>query len=413
MAHIVTLRWEGNPSGYGGRRSRASFSYEAFIPDPIAQLAVVLPGDTALAVSLAESEIRALNSGPTTGGLEAVGPLLLRTESVASSRIEGLELSQRNLARALFDPSAAKGTAKSVAGNVRAMEEAIRIGSMDQPFAVADITAIHRTLLAGTDQAEIAGNLRTVQNWVGGRLNSPIDAEYVPPPPENVPGLLEDLVAFVNREDLPAVVQAAIVHAQFETIHPFNDGNGRVGRCLIHVVLRRRGLAPTFVPPVSVVLATNANAYVRGLVAYREGEIAAWCSSFSYACRSAAEESGALAARIAGLIEEWRGRAGSPRKGSAGSKLIELLPSQPIVSVATAHASIGGSAEAVRLALNSLEERGIVRQITAGRYARAWAADELFDILNEYEHSLAAPTRTSQRPRHAPRVSKAKAGPRP
>jgi hypothetical protein len=138
----------------------------------------------------------------------------------------------------------------------------------------------------------------------------------------------EDLVAFVNLEDLPAVVQAAIVHAQFETIHPFNDGNGRVGRCLVHVVLRRRGLAHTFLPPVSVVLAANANAYVRGLVAYREGEIAAWCSSFSYACPSAAEESEALAGRIAGLIEEWRGRAGSPRKGSAGSKLIELLPSQ-------------------------------------------------------------------------------------
>jgi Fic family protein len=412
MPNVVTLRWEGDPGGYGGRRSRTSFSYEAFVPDLIAKLEVALPGDTALAVSLAECEIRALNSGPTTGGLDAVGSLLLRAESVASSRIEGLELSQRSLARALFDPSAAKGTAKSVAGNVRAMEEAIRIGSMNRPFTVADITDIHRTLLAGTDQDQIAGQVRTVQNWVGGRLNSPIDAEFVPPPPEVVPGLLKDLVAFVNREDLPAVVQAAIVHAQFETVHPFTDGNGRVGRCLIHAVLRRRGLAPTFVPPVSVVLATNARAYVRGLMAFREGAIAAWCSSFSYSCRSAAEESERLASRIASLVEKWRAQAGSPRKGSAGLKVVELLPCQPIVSIATAHAAIGGSAEAVRLALNVLEERGIVRQITAGRYARAWAADELFDILNEYEHSLATPTRTTQPPRHAPRVSKAKAGPR-
>ena len=101
MSHVVTLRWEGDPGGYGGRRSRASFTYEAFVPDPIAKLAVALPGDTALLVSLAESEIRALNGGPTTGGLDAVGALLLRAESVASSRIEGLELSQRNLARAL------------------------------------------------------------------------------------------------------------------------------------------------------------------------------------------------------------------------------------------------------------------------------------------------------------------------
>jgi hypothetical protein len=194
MSHVVTLRWEGDPGGYGGRRSRASFTYEAFVPDPIAKLAVALPGDTALLVSLAESEIRALNSGPTTGGLDAVGALLLRAESVASSRIEGLELSQRNLARALFDPSAAKGTAKLVAGNVRAMEEAVRIGSVDRSFTAADITDIHRTLLAGTDQSDIAGQVRTVQNWVGGRLNSPIDAEFVPPPPEEVPGLLKDLV---------------------------------------------------------------------------------------------------------------------------------------------------------------------------------------------------------------------------
>ena len=169
------------------------------------------------------------------------------------------------------------------------MEEAIRIGSVDRPITVADITDIHRTLLAGTDQSDIAGQVRTIQNWVGGRLNSPIDAEFVPPPPEEVPGLLKDLVAFVNREDLPAVVQAAIAHAQFETIHPFTDGNGRVGRCLIQVILRRRGLAPTFVPPVSVVLATNAKAYVRGLTEFREGKVAVWRSSFSYACRSAAD----------------------------------------------------------------------------------------------------------------------------
>ena len=228
MSHVVTLRWEGDPGGYGGRRSRASFTYEAFVPDPIAKLAVALPGDTALLVSLAESEIRALNSGPTTGGLDAVGALLLRAESVASSRIEGLELSQRNLARALFDPSAAKGTARLVAGNVRAMEEAIRIGSVDRPITVADITDIHRTLLAGTDQNDIAGQVRTTQNWVGGRLNSPIDAEFVPPPPEEVPGLLEDLVAFVNREDLPADATQAFLDLNARWMVPMHYGTFRL-----------------------------------------------------------------------------------------------------------------------------------------------------------------------------------------
>ncbi len=400
MPRTISLRWEGNPSSYGGRRSRTSFTYEAFVPHPIKGLAVSLPGETALLVSLAESEIRALNRGATTGGLEAVGSLLLRAESVASSRIEGLELSQRSLARALFDPATARGTARAVAGNVRAMEAAIRIGAEDRPFSVSDITDIHRTLLSGVDD-EIAGRIRTEQNWIGGRLNSPLDAEFVPPPPDEVRPLLDDLAGFVDRDDLPAVVQAAIAHAQFETIHPFTDGNGRVGRCLIHVVLRRRDLAPRFVPPVSVVLATNAKAYVRGLTDFRQGDVADWCGSFAYSCRSAATESGRLAARLTELQADWRRRAGPPRRGSAADRIIQVLPSQPVVSVTTAHDAIGGSAEAVRLALNALERKRVVRKITAGRYARAWAADELFEILNEYEHHLATPTQSDQRRRRA------------
>jgi len=382
--------------------------YEAFVPDPIGRLEISLPGETALLVSLAESEIRSLNSGATTGGLEAVGPLLLRAESVASSRIEGIELSHRNLARALFDPAAARGTARAVAGNVRAMEAAIRLGAEDRPFAVADITDIHRTLLTGVDD-EIAGRVRTEQNWIGGRLNSPLDAEFVPPPAEEIPGLLRDLAAFVNREDLPAVVQAAIAHAQFETIHPFADGNGRVGRCLIHVVLRRRELAPRFVPPVSVVLATNAKAYVQGLTDFRRGELTAWCSSFAISCRSAASESERLAERIGELQADWRRRAGPPRRSSAADRIIDALPGQPILSVATAQQAVGGSAEAVRLALNALEERRVVRKITHGRYARAWAADELFEILNEYEHGLAMPTRAAEPRRRSRRPAPVRA----
>jgi Fic family protein len=207
----------------------------------------------------------------------------------------------------------------------------------------------------------------------------------------------------MNRDDLPAVVQAAVAHAQFETIHPFADGNGRVGRCLIHVVLRRRGLAPVFLPPVSVVLATNAKAYVRGLTQYRSGDLAGWCGSFAISCRSAAAESGRLARRIVELQAAWRRRA-RIRRDSAAARVIDLLPSQPVLSVATAHHAVGGSSEAVRLALNTLEDRGILRQITVGRYARAWAADDLFALLNEYEHRLGTPTRTSQPRRNSPRV---------
>jgi Fic family protein len=354
-------------------------------------------------VSDAEGEIRALNAASRVHGLEAVAPLLLRAESVASSRIEGLELSQRNLARAIFDPRAARGTARTVAGNVRAMEAAIHIGEEDRLFRVADIVAIHRALLEGTDDHAIAGEVRAVQNWIGGRLNSPLDAAFIPPPPDRVAALLDDLAAFLNREDMPAVVQAAIAHAQFETIHPFIDGNGRVGRCLIHVILRRRGLARQVVPPISIVLATNVKAYIKGLTDFRAGDVVEWARSFAYSCRLAAVESERLAERLDGLIQSWRERAGAPRRGSSAARIIDVLPAHPIIDIATAHEVVGGSDEAVRLAINSLERAGVLRQITAGRYRRAWAAEDLFDVMNEYEHRLATPTRSDQQRRRSPR----------
>lgn len=131
MSEYVTARWVGDPGAYGGRRSRTTFTYRAYLPDLLARLHLSIPGDVSLLISDAEGEIRVLNASPWTRGLEAVAPLLLRAESVASSRIEGLELSQRSLAWALFDPEAAHGIARSVAGNVQAMEAAIRIGDED------------------------------------------------------------------------------------------------------------------------------------------------------------------------------------------------------------------------------------------------------------------------------------------
>jgi Fic family protein len=198
------------------------------------------------------------------------------------------------------------------------------------------------------------------------------------------------------------VTQAALAHAQFETIHPFVDGNGRVGRCLIHLILRRRGTAPVFVPPVSVVLATNAKAYVRGLTAFRDGELDEWNRSFAISCASAATRSQQLALEIQELEAAWLERAGRPRRGSATSKVISILPAQPIITVQTAQKQVGGSLESVRLAMNRLEASGVVRRITVSWYDRVWAAEELFDLLNAFEHGLATPTRVGEPRRRAP-----------
>jgi Fic family protein len=386
----VERRWEGNPSACGGRRARASFAYRAFVPDRIASLDPATTFEGAETVAAAEQAIHQLNDAESVRGLEAVGALLLRSEAIASSRIEGYELSQRNLARALIDPRAARGTARTVAANVVAMEEAIALGEVTRPLTRGDFLAIHRTLMASESARVTPGAFRREQNWIGGRLDSPVDARYVPPPEGEVEGLMEDLMGFVNRADVPGVAQAAIAHAQFETIHPFLDGNGRVGRCLIHVVLRRRGVAPRFVPPVSVVLAARPGSYVDGLVGYREGRIIEWCASFAGACERAALLSIELAEAIAKLQAEWFERAGRPRRDSAAARIIKALPAQPITSAATIRAAIGASHQRALDGLKALAEAGVLRQITEGGYDRQYASDELFGLIEAYEGRIAA-----------------------
>src|SRR6185503_1455836 len=159
------------------------------------------------------------------------------------------------------DPEDTSLDTRSVLGNVRAMDEAIRLAAGQARLTVDTICRIHARLFQGTADARLAGVLRDRQNWIGGRADNPYRADFVPVPEDRVRPLLDDLCKFIERDDLPALAQAAIAHAQFETIHPFEDGNGRVGRCLIHYVLRKRALATSFVPPISAVLAANGRTY--------------------------------------------------------------------------------------------------------------------------------------------------------
>jgi len=394
MARYETRSWPADPSAPGGRAERRAFRYRAFVPDPIADLQLALPSDVAAAVSAAERAADALNRDPPRlASLEVLARRLLRAESVASSRIEGLVLSQRRLARAEAEAAHARDeTARSVLGNVRAMERAVALGAEAKPLRLEEVLEIHRVLMLATTMPQIAGQLRDLQNWIGGNAYNPGRADFVPPPPERVKGLMEDLVAFMNRTDLAPLVQAAIAHAQFETIHPFGDGNGRVGRALIHVVLRRRGLAPRYVPPVSLVLAADSRAYVGGLTAFREGRPGEWIRLFGQAIVRAAAKASELAQRLADLQERWRVRAGRPRRHSSAEALIVELPAHPIVTVATAQEFLGRSKQAVNAAVAALAGKGILYPITLAKRNRAWEARELFELINEVERELATPT---------------------
>ena len=235
LGHTEKRLWPADPGAYGGRKARRPGAYEVFIPDEISGRDFPLDGDAVAAVTEATRALQHLEaSPPRIATLGALAQNLLRSESVASSRIEGVHLSHKRLARAAYqaDRGQRDRRAAEVLGNVEAMKHAIEIGTAGKPLTTSDIEDIHRTLLRFTEDADIAGVVRESQNWIGGNDYNPIGAAYVPPPPEYVRPLLDDVCAFATRTDLAPIVQAGIVHAQFETIHPFADGNGRVGRAL-------------------------------------------------------------------------------------------------------------------------------------------------------------------------------------
>ncbi len=395
MPELVDVLWEG--SGYGPR-DRQPFWFQAFVPDPIAEWDRPLSGSAADAVARATAALTGLQSSRSAHDLEALAAPLLRAEALGSSFIEGLRASNKRLALAAHEPVAADRTARAVLGNVRAMERAVAIGTGGRRLRLADLLDIHRVLLEGTSEERFAGIARTDQNWIGGRGTSPRDAAFVPPPAERVPELLDDLIAFANLDDLPAVAQAAIAHAQFETIHPFGDGNGRAGRCLIHVILRRRGTAARLVPPISVVLATNARRYIAGLTDFREGRTDDWIGAFADTTTTAAAATGRLSADIDQLLAALLDRAGSPRADSVARKIILGLPTHPIVSADGVAVLHGVTAAAARGALNSLEAASVLVPVRVGRRrGREWMSNALFELLDGFEHTLGTAPSTAAR----------------
>ncbi len=382
--------WEPDPGAYGGRGQRVGGRYRVFVPAPIAARDFSLDDAAVAAVTAATRALAHLDaSRPGVESLSAIAGSLLRSESAASSRIEGLAISQRRLARAAYRGAASRdNTAAEILGNVDAMERAIEIGARGSGFEIADLCEIHRSLLRHTVDRKIAGVVREAQNWIGGNDFNPIGAAYVPPPPEAVAALLEDLCRFIRREDLAPVAQAAIAHAQFENIHPFVDGNGRVGRALIHSILRRREETLNYVSPISLVLEATPKSYVAGFGAYSRGDVSGWCATFAWATERAAREAETLASAIESLQEEWLARLGHPRSDAATRQLVSALPGRPVIDVAAGRQLTGKSHVAVQAALKQLEEAGILAPLSEKRWGRAWECRELFDLVEDFERGV-------------------------
>jgi Fic family protein len=382
--------WHYDPHLDAPPRYRRACSYDAFVPLAIEELEISVPGSTAAMVSDAEAAIHDLNARAHPA-LAPLARLLLRTESIASSKVEGVQVGARALARAEVSSEIgqrATPTALEVLGNIDAMQLAIETATSDQIIEVRQVTEIHRALLAHAPNAHIAGKVRDEQNWIGGNDYNPCGAAYVPPPPEEVGWLLDDLCRFCGSDRLSPLVQAATAHAQFETVHPFADGNGRTGRALVQVILRRRALAPDYVPPVSVVLAANREQYIRGLTAYREGRVGDWLETFAVATKRAARLAQHYLSEVEDLQERWRTllRASARvRSDAAAWRIIDVLPAQPVITLPTAVTRVERTKPAVNQAIEQLVRAKVLVPLTEGKRNRAWEAAGLFDLLARLE----------------------------
>jgi len=391
---LVKRTWAYDPALHAPARYRRACAYEAFVPERLEGLELRIDGELAGLISDAEAQIQALNRS-SSPALAPLARLLLRTESIASSKVEGMQADARSLARGEVAYDTGRRVGPEVAeilANIDAMQVAIETATAHAAIEPAHLIEIQRVLLIRS-LPDRAGRLRETQGWIGGNDYNPCDAAYVPPPEDRTEPLLDDLCQFCNEDRLPPLVQAAIAHAQFETIHPFDDGNGRTGRALVQVLFRRRGLAPAFVPPISVVLAVEKARYIEGLVAFREDDLATWLEIFASATARSAELAQAYLSRVIELQDGWREKldqSSDLRSDAAAWSLIEILPGYPVITVAVAIAALEASDHrrsraAVQAAVAQLEAAGVVHPVSSSKRNRAWEADGLIDLVTGLE----------------------------
>lgn len=410
MAAWEDAHWESEIGSGIPRAERRSGSYQRYVPDLLDGVGMAVSGEVSRMVTTVERGIRALN-GTGADGLSGLARFLLRSEAIASSRIEGIAPSAQQVALAeLGQSESVRGVSEQatlVANNMTIVRAATTELVEAEMLTTDHIVELHRALLREEPRHH---GLRTVQNWIGSSSWSPIGATFVPPAPERVPDLMADLVDYLNGAAHAPIIQAGVVHAQFETIHPFTDGNGRVGRALIHTVLARRGLTDRAVLPISLVFATLRERYIAGLTTFRhafpsgtaEASVASnsWLQRFVSAAGIAVEQSGKLIDQVEELRQAWMkrltghrtelGLRPAPRADSAVARLLRLLPEAPVVTATTLARILDVSFPAANSALKELKQARILSTKSIERGVTAYIAAEVLDLVTLSERALAS-----------------------
>ena len=363
--------------------------YMAAIPTQIAGLEVPVSGELSAAIDDAAVEIARFDE-QMGADIAPFAALLLRSESAASSQIENLTASARAIAEAELVEGSGAGNARQVVANTRAMSAAIDLSS---DLSTDAILAMHDALM-GSHDPDIAGRWRSEQVWIGGGHLGPQHALFVPPQYSRVPAAMQDLIAFMDRDDIPAMVQAAIAHAQFETIHPFVDGNGRTGRALIHSLLRAKGLTRNVTIPVSAGLLTDVDAYFAALNSYRSGDPQAIIARFVDASFAAVANGRALVQELRDIRASWDGRI-KARRGANAWRIADLFLAHPVLNAATIANALNIAPNNVYAPVESLLSAGIVTQGNDKRRGQIWRSPEALAALDAFA------TRAGKRTKHS------------
>ena len=356
------------------RRRKILPTYEAAVPARIAQQAVEISPSLMRRIAEIETTTARFDEAQRLRGYN-LPALLLRSESSSSSQIERLTSSVRNVALAELT-NKAPANAIFIAGNVAAMREALgQLGPVDIDL----ICRVHAALMASSTEPE---HLRNEQVWIGGTAYSPHGATFVPPSAERVPACLDDLVAFGERDDVSPIAKAAIFHAQFETIHPFTDGNGRTGRALMHHMLADDEVLMHSTLPISAGLLHDAEQYMHALDDYHTGKIEPIIACLTDALELAVVIGAHIATDVDNVLEAWQA-TNTDRAGSASHRLPALLVEQPVVDVTFIATQLSITDRAARTLIDNACERGILSKIGNAQRGAFYQASELIDIIEE------------------------------
>ena len=365
-------------------RLKARGPYLAAVSRDIAEYDFRLPSEVAAEVSDALVEVARFDAelssmpGEFGGEFAPLAAVLLRTESASSSQIENVTAGAQALALASIHERTGPN-ARMVAANVKAMQRAIQ---MADDLTEETILAAHEALMEGHGYAQ-PGRYREGQVWIGSAAPTPHTASFVPPHPDRVRPAMADLLRFCHRTDMPVLVHAAIAHAQFETIHPFADGNGRTGRALVHALLKRGRATTRLTVPVSAGLLFDTESYFDALMVYRQGDAAPIVERFSQAAFRAVSNGRRLDTDLADIYAEWE-RAVSARRDAVVWRLLPLLVSQPAVTIRFIQESTGASQPAAQNAVDQLVTAGVLAPATQNRRNRVWIATEVIAALDEF-----------------------------